>query len=176
MSELRTDAGYTILSKRDGHGLGVGEYMMPDASRRSTAGRRIQPTAATWRAVLERADSCCEWAVNGSRCGLHDGDRDPVGGGTVRLQADHATPHEVNPETDPSDPSQWQALCGRHQVQKKNFWDSATGKLNVYAILQAASDREKRRAFEFLAEYFGYQVSPGSLRVGLANVQNVPED
>jgi hypothetical protein len=38
---------------------------------------------------------------------------------------------------DPSDPEEWQALCGRHQVMKNNYWDHTTGWLNVYAIVQA---------------------------------------
>lgn len=166
MSELRTDKGYTILSQRDGHGLGVGEYMMPDASRRQTADQRVRPRADTWAAVLRRADDACEWTNDGLRCGLRDGDVDPIGGGTVKLQADHAAPHAANARTDPSDPAAWQALCGRHQVMKKNFWDSSTGKLNVYAILQAASREEKRHAFDFLARYFGYRVSEDSRNVG----------
>lgn len=49
----------------------------------------------------------------------------------------------------------WQALCGRHQVVKKNYWDHTTGKLNVYAIIQAANEEEKRSIYRFLKEYFG---------------------
>lgn len=54
----------------------------------------------------------------------------------------------------PDDVSAWQALCGRHQVMKKNYWDDATGKINVYAIVQAAPEREKRRVYDFLQQYF----------------------
>lgn len=61
----------------------------------------------------------------------------------------------MNPQADAHDPNAWQALCGRHQVVKKNFWDHATGKLNVYAIIQAAPDKEKRAVYAFLREYFG---------------------
>ena len=42
---------------------------------------------------------------------------------------------------------------------KKNFWDDSTGKINVYAIVQAASEREKRIVFSFLIDYFGYQIN-----------------
>lgn len=37
---------------------------------------------------------------------------------------------------------------------KKNFWDGATGKVNVLAILQAAGAKQKREALEFLKNYF----------------------
>jgi len=37
---------------------------------------------------------------------------------------------------------------------KKNFWDGATGKVNVLAILQAAGVKQKREALEFLERYF----------------------
>jgi hypothetical protein len=88
-------------------------------------------------------------------CGLKDGDIDPIGGGTVRLTPDHKTPHAVNANADPGDPAKWQALCGRHQVMKKNYWDDNTGWLNVSAIVQAASEQEKRAVYEFLKSYFG---------------------
>jgi hypothetical protein len=61
----------------------------------------------------------------------------------------------MNPDSDPSDSSHWQALCGRHQVVKKNFWDDRTGKLNLYEIVQASSAEDKRLVYEFLKEYFG---------------------
>jgi hypothetical protein len=64
----------------------------------------------------------------------------------------------LNPEADPHDPLQWQALCGRHQVTKKNYWDSATGKLNTYAIVQFAPEKEKRKIFDFLLTFFGYKM------------------
>jgi hypothetical protein len=73
----------------------------------------------------------------------------------------HKLPHSINPSTDPTDPAQWQALCGRHQVMKKNYRDSSTGKLNVYAIVQTASREEKAAIFEFLMEYFDYQLNSG---------------
>jgi hypothetical protein len=132
------------------------EYMMPHAERRATAKKRVRPTEYAWSAVLHRASDACEWIdANGGRCGLREGDRDPVGGGTVHLTPDHLTPHEVDPDSDPADPRHWRALCGRHQVTKKNFWDDRTGKMNVYAIVQAASEKDKRRVYEFLREYFG---------------------
>jgi hypothetical protein len=155
LSELRTDKGYTILSRRDRAGLGNQEYMMPDATRRETAAGRVRPTAVTWAAVLTRAGGRCEWYEAGESCELADGDADPVGGGTVKLTPDHKQPHSVNPTADPLDPTQWQALCGRHQVVKKNYWDSTTDKLHVYAVVQAASDKEKKEVLEFLLDYFG---------------------
>ena len=39
---------------------------------------------------------------------------------------------------------------------KKNYWDNSTGKLNVYAVVQAASVADKRVVFQFLLEHFGY--------------------
>lgn len=88
-------------------------------------------------------------------CNLREGDIDPVGGGTVHLQPDHKQPHSIDPKADPHDPDAWQPLCGRHQVMKKNYWDHETGWLNVYAIVQAASEAEKRRVYMFLRGYFG---------------------
>jgi hypothetical protein len=87
------------------------------------------------RAVGWRAGNACEWFEAGERCELHEGEIDPVGGGAVRLTPDHKQPHSINPATDPDDPDQWQALCGRHQVMKKNYWDNTTGKLNAYAVV-----------------------------------------
>ena len=63
--------------------------------------------------------------------------------------------YAVDPNSDPENPKQWQALCGRHQVMKKNFWDGATGKVNVLAILQASSVEQKREALSFLKQFFG---------------------
>jgi hypothetical protein len=156
LSELRTDEGYTILSNRDRRDLRPGQYLMLSAERRETAAKRVRPTTATWQAVLKRAQQCCEWEEGGLKCSLPNGDIDPVGGGTVKLTPDHKTPHSLDPNSDPTNPAQWQALCGRHQVTKRNFWDSNTGKLNVEAIVQAASYREKERVFQNLLMYFGY--------------------
>jgi hypothetical protein len=115
--------------------------------------------------VLERAGYACEWNEGGLACGLKDGEVDPVGGGRVRLTPDHKNPHSLNPDADPQDPGQWQALCGRHQVTKKNYWDTSTGKLNTYAIVQFAPEPEKKRVFHFLLEYFGYLVTQdGTIR------------
>jgi hypothetical protein len=86
---------------------------------------------------------------------LAEGDQDQVGGGTVKLTPDHLTPRSINPNSDPKDPTKWRALCGRHQVMKKNYWDSLTGKINIIAIVQAASKKEKREVYEFLKEFFG---------------------
>ena len=76
--------------------------------------------------------------------------------GRVKLTPDHKSPHSVDPNSDTTEPDQWQALCARHQVVKKNYWDNTTGKLNVYAIVQAAPKSEKLTVFLFLLEYFGY--------------------
>jgi hypothetical protein len=155
LSELRTNKGYTILTYRDRSDLKVSEYLLLTAEKRDVAGKRVRPTLTTWSKVLARAGSACEWSEAGTACGLKEGEQDPVGGGTVRLTPDHKKPHSIHPNSDPGNPDAWQALCGRHQVMKKNYWDSFSGKLNVLAILQAATDREKRAAFDFLLGYFG---------------------
>lgn len=154
LSELRTDKGYTILSKRDWALLTPEEYIMPHAERRAAAGRRVMPSTGCWQAVLVRANNRCEWSEDGQRCNLAPGDKDHVGGGTVKLTADHMVPHSTNPATDPDDTSKWQALCGRHQVMKKNYWDSSSGKINVMGILQAVNERQKLEALDFLTNYF----------------------
>ncbi len=38
---------------------------------------------------------------------------------------------------------------------KKNYWDGATGKVNVVGVLQAASVEQKRQALAFLKQFFG---------------------
>lgn len=154
LSELRTDSGYTILSWRNRGHLKVSEYMMPSAERRSTAAKRTRPNANTWKTILEQANYRCTWEENGIVCGLKQGDIDPVGGGTVKLTPDHKNPHSLHAEIDPRDPSKWQPLCGRHQVMKKNYWDDETGWLNVLAIVQSASEEQKREVFRFLKQYF----------------------
>jgi hypothetical protein len=123
--------------------------------KRSVARKRITINPKTWQAVLLRAGDACEWEHGGDRCGLKAGAIDPIGGGAVKLTADHKTPHAINPDTDANDPNAWQALCGRHQVVKKNFWDHGTGKLNAYAIVQAAGEETKREIYKFLKAYFG---------------------
>lgn len=133
----------------------MGEYLMLTADKRQGAGGRVIPTPPTWKAILTKAGSKCEWTEGGHICGLKEGDIDPVGGGTVKLTPDHKTPHSINPNTDTTDASQWQALCGRHQVVKKNYWDSNTGKLNIVAILQAIPKKDKEVALSFLLDYFG---------------------
>lgn len=155
LSELRTDRGYTILTARDRRDLAVSEYLMISTDRRPSARKRFNISPEAWVAVLKRANYCCEWNEAGQVCGLQEGEIDPVGGGTVRLTPDHKTPHSVDPNTDPKNPDEWQALCERHQVVKKNFWDHRTGGLNVYAVVQGATEREKREIFEFLRKYFG---------------------
>jgi hypothetical protein len=154
LSELRTDSGYTILSNRDDRELKVGEYVLLSSKKRAGAGKRVVCSKATWKQVLERAQNACEWDEDGAKCLLEEGSNDPVGGGTVKLTADHMTPHSLQSAANPDDPRQWRALCGRHQVMKKNYWDSATDKLNVYAIVQSTSRMDKRRIYEFLKDYF----------------------
>jgi hypothetical protein len=155
LSELRTDYGYTILSWRNRAELRQSEYMMPNAERRSAAGRRFRPTATTWQSVLKQSNYTCAWSEGGVVCGLKQGDIDPVGGGTVRLTPDHKNPHSLHANIDRRDPSKWQPYCGRHQVMKKNYWDDESGWLNVVAIVQSASESQKREVFQFLKRYFG---------------------
>lgn len=135
LSELRTDDGYTILSWRNRGWLRVEEYLMTSKNKREQAGKRVRPTKNTWSQILDRAKHCCEWKEDGKTCGLKENEVDPIGGGKVKLTPDHKKPHSVNPQSDPASSEQWQALCGRHQVMKKNYWDTATGKMNVYAII-----------------------------------------
>jgi hypothetical protein len=158
LSELRTDDGYTILSWRNRGWLQVEEYLMPSSDKRPNANKRVKPTKETWRIILERADNTCEWNEAGNICGLKEGEIDTISGGKVKLTPDHKSPHSVDPNSDPQNPDQWQALCGRHQVTKKNYWDNNTGKLNIYAIIQSASKTEKEIAFKFLLDYFGYLI------------------
>lgn len=155
LSELRTDKGYTILSWRDSKALAPQEYLMQDASRRMLARKRVLPSSECWSNVLQRSQHKCEWSEDGQKCDLSAGDIDPVGGGTVILTPDHVTPHSINPNTDPNNPNQWLALCSRHQVMKKNYWDSGSGKLNVIGILQSVNKDQKLEALKFLTEYFG---------------------
>ncbi|MDE2858164.1 MAG: restriction endonuclease [Chloroflexota bacterium] len=155
LSELRTDKGYTILSWRNRGELKISEYMMPNAERRQTASKRTRPNATTWKQVLKQYEFQCAWTEGEISCGLRNGDIDPVGGGRVKLSPDHKLPHAIHAEIDPNDPSKWQPLCGRHQVMKKNYWDDETGWLNVIAIVQSASETQKREVYDFLKRYFG---------------------
>ncbi len=154
LSELRTDKGYTILANKDWKALATGEYVMPHSDRRATAAKRVVPTGKCWSAILKHANGKCQWIEDGQPCGLENGDIDPVGGGTVRLTPDHVSPHSIKPDIDREDHTQWQALCGRHQVMKKNYWDGSTGKINLIAILQAAGLKQKREALAFLEDFF----------------------
>lgn len=155
LSELRTDEGYTILSKRDNNDLLVGEYVMPTHERRENASRRIKIDPNTWKIVLLLANNRCQWQEDGAVCGLSEGDIDPIGGGRVKLTPDHKKPHAFDPNSDPTNPDDWQALCGRHQVMKKNYWDDTTGWLNVCAIVQSASRADKKKVYDLLKDYFG---------------------
>lgn len=154
LSELRTDYGYKILSHRDDPELKISEYVMPNSKHDVRVNKRLYPTKKCWKEVLQRSGYTCEWSAGGEKCGLHEGDIDPVGGGTVHLEADHLKPHSLAEGVDRNNPDDWQALCGRHQVMKKNYWDSKTGKINAVAIIQAASIAEKRKVYAFLNDYF----------------------
>lgn len=153
ISDLRNIDGYTIYSVRDPD-LKLGQYMMKTAEKRQNRGERVYPTKETWKLVLERAGNGCEWIEDGIRCNLQKGQIDPVGGGTVKLTADHATPHSVDAHADPTNPSKWRALCSRHQVTKKNYWDNETGEINYTGLIQAAKIKDKRMMYEFLRKYF----------------------
>lgn len=155
LSELRTDAGYTILSHRDVPELHTSQYVMPTANKAVRVNKRLSPTKSAWEQVLSRAKNTCEWEEGGVVCGLKEGDIDPIGGGTVHLTADHMRPHSLGDVRDRNDPNAWRALCGRHQVMKKNYWDNLTGKINTIAILQASSEKEKIEAYNFLKKYYG---------------------
>ena len=148
LSELRTDKGYTILSQRDDPSLRNGEYCLATLDRRATAKGR-KAVNASIKAQLLAISPICVFPG----CGLSEGDRDPVGGGTVRLQVDHKTAHDHD-DRGVDDMHNYQLLCGRHNVTKKNFWDDETGKLNIKAILQATPHREKLEARQWLNNYF----------------------
>lgn len=163
LSELRTDNGYTILSWRNRGWLQVEEYLMPTAEKRLSAGKRVKPTKRTWDIVLKNANNACEWTEGNQICSLKEGEIDPIGGGKTKLTADHKNPHSINPDSDPNDPEQWQVLCGRHQIMKRNYWDSNTGKMNVYAIIQSATKTEKTIVFKFLLDYFGYIIDDNGI-------------
>ena len=155
LSELRVDNGYSILSWRDSKDLRPTEYVLESAKKRDEAFKRRRPASNTWKQVLERAGNACEWNEAGTRCGLHDGELDPVGGGTVRLSADHKRPHSADAAADINDPNVWQALCPRHQVVKKHFYDHLRGSFNVQAIVQAAPRAVKEEVYQSLKRYFG---------------------
>lgn len=151
LSELRTDHGYTILSQRDNAGLKTGEYCLVSAEKRELAKSRVAADKKI-KAALLVANPICAYPG----CKLKEGDIDPIGGGTVRLQLDHKTAHDHDDAgTDEKD--NYQLLCGRHNVTKKNLWDDNTGKLNVRAIIQAFSSTEKKQALKWLQDYFEHE-------------------
>ena len=156
LSELRVNHGYTILSNRDRASLSVGEYMLESPERRAIPNKRVKPSRKTWQEILEKANHTCQWNLGDELCNLRNGEVDPIGGGTVKLTADHKEPHSLGGIFDPNDADQWQVLCGRHQIMKKNFWNCNTGKLNTVAILQSLEHSEKEKAFIFLCNYFGF--------------------
>lgn len=148
LSELRTDAGYTVLSWRDTKDLTVSEYVMPNANKRETAKSRKAINKKIKLELLKNSPQCSY-----PSCNLNEGDIDPIGGGTVKLQVDHKTAHADNDQGDNSIDN-FQLLCGRHNVIKKNFWDDQTGKLNTVAILQAIPEKDKKLALNWLTSYF----------------------
>jgi len=151
LSELRTDHGYTILSQRDNAGLKTGEYCLVSAEKRESAKSRVAADKKI-KAELLAANPVCAYPG----CGLKEGAIDPVGGGTVRLQLDHKTAHDHD-DLGEDNKDNYQLLCGRHNVTKKNLWDDNTGKLNVRAIIQAFSKTEKEQALKWLNDYFGHK-------------------
>jgi len=148
LSELRTDRGYTILSQRDDPTLKNGEYCLESADKRETAKSRRAINKKIKEALLQAAPVCVF-----PNCGLREGERDPVGGGTVRLQVDHKTAHDHD-DNGQDELTNYQLLCGRHNVTKKNLWDDQTGKLNVRAILQFVPHADKVVARDWLSVYF----------------------
>jgi hypothetical protein len=146
--KLRTDAGYTVLSWRDTKDLTVSEYVMPNADKREAAKSRKAINKKIKLELLKLSPQCSY-----SSCNLNEGDIDPIGGGTVKLQVDHKTAHADNDQGDNSIDN-FQLLCGRHNVIKKNFWDDQTGKLNTIAILQAIPEKDKKLALTWLTNYF----------------------
>lgn len=148
LSELRTDLGYTVLSWRDTKDLTVSEYVMPDAVKRETAKTRKAINKKIKSDLLKLNPTCSH-----PNCNLREGDIDPIGGGTVKLQVDHKTAHADNDQGE-NTIENFQLLCGRHNVIKKNFWDDQTGKVNTVAILQAIPEKEKKLALDWLKGYF----------------------
>lgn len=78
LSELRTDDGYTILSWRNRGWLQVQEYLMTSADKGEESGKRVKPTNKTWSKVLKRAKDACEWTEGNQKCGLKEGEIDPI--------------------------------------------------------------------------------------------------
>jgi 5-methylcytosine-specific restriction endonuclease McrA len=148
LSELRTDYGYTIKSNRDDRSLKPGEYCLESSEKRETAKTRKAINKKIRQALLDQSPVCTY-----PGCGLHEGEIDPVGGGTVRLQVDHKTAHDHD-DNGLDELQNYQLLCGRHNVTKKNLWDDQTGKLNIRAILQAIPQSEKAIARDWLDRYF----------------------
>ncbi len=148
LSELRTDLGYTVLSWRDTKDLTVSEYVMPNAEKRETAKSR-KAINKKIKADLLKLNPICSHPD----CNLREGDIDPIGGGTVKLQVDHKTAHADNDQGEHT-LENFQLLCGRHNVIKKNFWDDQTGKINTVAILQAIPEKDKKLALTWLKGYF----------------------
>ena len=148
LSELRTDFGYDILSWRDNIGLKPQEYLLKEPNPTRPVNQREPISADVRRQVIER-DKHCMWPG----CTLKNGDIDPVSGGTVRLQVDHVDPHSLGPQgPGPSALSRYQALCPRHQVEKKNLRKSSG--FNVLEVVRNASLADKKLAYEFLRQFF----------------------
>jgi len=148
ISELRVDDGYTISTSRDDSTLKNTEYCLVSEEKRVTAKARRKVDAKIKAVLLKTAPIC---VYDG--CTLKEGDIDPIGGGTVRLQVDHKTAHDHD-DYDGDNIENYQLLCGRHNVTKKNLWDDQTGKINIRAVLQFISREEKQVAFDWLKSYF----------------------
>lgn len=86
--------------------------------------------------VLERANNKCEFPG----CCLKEGDIDPISGGKVKLQVDHINPHASFGDDDISN---YQALCPRHQVKKKNFYAGKDMKPDLRVFVNNAGKKEK---------------------------------
>lgn len=137
------------MTQHDPQILKVGEYVLKSKEPSKKPTKRVKIANSTWKEVLDLCDRKCEYNMEGTQYGLRDGDIDPVGGGTVKLTADHKNPHSVDPQIDPKINPNGKRFVN---VIKKNFWDE-DGKLNVIAILQSAS-RQVKEAFEWLKTYF----------------------
>jgi 5-methylcytosine-specific restriction endonuclease McrA len=147
LSELRTDHGYDILSWRDRNSLKPGEYVMENSNPvRPSKIRKNIPNQVKIK-VKERANYTCDW----EGCGLKEGEIDKVSGATVKLQVDHIDPHSLDGSDDIEN---YQALCGRHQVVKKNFFSGKENVPNVLELVRNSGVKEKEEAYKFLDGYF----------------------
>lgn len=139
LSELRVNGGWDILSWRDRADLRQGQYLLIDEQPAREAKPRKAVSDKLRAQVVER-DGCCQHKITAKQiCGLREGDYDEISGATVRLQADHVTPHSKGGETVLEN---LQAMCARHQVTKSNRRDGDQIDL-VAAIRDASRDDAK---------------------------------